>query len=359
MVTLRPLLDGLRLVGSRLLRMDGALRSPLTNSRQQFAQRAGVVLELWDDHGNHGVGEAAPLAGHSTESLDDCTTALTDLHQRMGTAAPDGWPLCPWLDNIPAARFAWESALCDLVARARGQSVATLLGGQSLQAVSRNALVQDRAEVAQALQRGIRTLKLKVGDPQKEADKELHFLRALRREFGMAFALRLDANGVWSLDEARDRLASYAGLAPEFVEQPTAPEELSRLGVCAVPWAADESLACPQQIDALLEAPGCVAWVIKPALLGLRRARELAVRAQQHGHGVVITHLLDGPIGLAAACELALSLPSSPLCCGLDRHPGLSVWPKVALPQHQESDALIVPSGRSGLGFLRQGLPWT
>jgi o-succinylbenzoate synthase len=322
-------------------------------------QRAGVVLELWDDHGHYGVGEASPLRGHSQESLDDCVTALTDIHQRMGDAAPDGWPLCPWLHSVPLARFAWESALCDLVARARGISVATLLGGQSLRAVSRNALVRDREEVAQALERGIRTLKLKVGDPQKEAEEELHFLRSLRREFGSNFSLRLDANGVWSLDEARHRLTGYAELAPEFVEQPCAPQELSQLGVCAVPWAADESLAIPSQIDTLLEAPGCVAWVLKPALLGLRRARELAVRAQQHGRGVVITHLLDGPIGLAAACELALSLPQPPLCCGLDGHPGLSVWPPTPIPQHQESAALIVRSAHSGLGFLRQGLPWT
>jgi L-alanine-DL-glutamate epimerase-like enolase superfamily enzyme len=160
-------------------------------------------------------------------------------------------------------------------------------------------------------------------------------------------------------DEARQRLAELEALRPQFVEQPTSSAALAELGRCAVPWAADESLQDPQQLAPLLDAAGCVAWVLKPALLGLRRARELALLAQQRGLGVVITHLFDGPVGLAAACELALSLPTVPWACGLDRHPGLAAWPAVALPHHRpNSPAAIQPHGGCGLGFALAGLPW-
>jgi L-alanine-DL-glutamate epimerase-like enolase superfamily enzyme len=95
-------------------------------------------------------------------------------------------------------------------------------------------------------------------------------------------------------------------------------------------------------------------FVLKPAALGLLRAHEIGVRAQARGLDVVVTHLFDGPIGLAAACELALSLPRPPLACGLDAHAGLAAWPEVPVPQRRR-DGLITAAGRPGLGIA----PWT
>jgi hypothetical protein len=87
--------------------------------------------------------------------------------------------------------------------------------------------------------------------------------------------------------------------------------------------------------------------VLKPAILGgLLRARELAVRAQQHGKDVVVTHLFDGPFAMAAGCELALSLPRPPLACGLAPHADLPAFaeglegldvPQLALPRFVRS----------------------
>jgi len=351
--------DGdLLLAGSRIYVHKGALRESFANAKQSWSSRSGIVLEIWDHHGARGIGEASPLSGHSQEGLSDCIAALADIERRICGYDADGWPLCPWLDSVAAARFAWESALCDLLARSRGVSVATLLGGQERTAIPRNAVVSSLAEARGAIERGIRTLKVKVGRPEKEADEELHMLFSLRRELGQDFVLRLDANGVFTPGEARKRLTQYAALHPQFVEQPTSVQSLATLGVCAVPWAADESLAAGSQLDGLLPAQGCAAWVLKPAMLGLRRSRELALLAHSYGLGVVVTHLLDGPIGLAAACELALSLPIAPLACGLDRHVGLTGWPDVSNPHHLRSDAEITPSGGVGFGFGRAGVPW-
>lgn len=355
-------LDGARLVGSRLRTAEGVLAEPHRNARQRHIFRAGVLLEIWDTEGRTGIGEAAPLPGHSQESLQDCIAALDGITQRIADYDENGWPRLPWLDGVPAARFAWESALCDLLARRRGVALSMFVGGRSLPAVARNAVVEHLAQAEQAFLRGIFTLKVKIGAALgKEEPAERQFLTSLRQEFGGQFALRLDANGVFGLKQARERLQLYREFQPEFVEQPTGRQALARLGRCAVPWAADESLlgATPAQIAALLRTEGGVAWVLKPAALGLRRARELALLAQDRGLGVVITHLLDGPIGLAAACELALSLPQPPLACGLDLHPGLPIWPAIALPHHLSSAASIAESGHPGLGFAREGVPWS
>jgi len=112
--------------------------------------------------------------------------------------------------------------------------------------------------------------------------------------------LRLDPNGRWSIDEARRRLERLAPLAPAFVEQSVRPGDLVRLGPCAVPWAADESLGLAGVAEELSQDTGCGAFVIKPAALGVLRSRELAAIA--HGDPYVDrVSKEDGPDALVAA----------------------------------------------------------
>jgi hypothetical protein len=87
----------------------------------------------------------------------------------------------------------------------------------------------------------------------------------------------------------------------------------------------------------VLEHPGCASLVLKPALHGFFGARDLGLRAIDRGKQVVVTHMFDGPVALAAACELALSLPAAPLACGLDLHGALDAYPPLAVPQHRGS----------------------
>jgi o-succinylbenzoate synthase len=324
-----------------------------------------VVLELEDASGHRGIGEASPLPGFSRETLADCAQALTGIHAHapngQGTELPDAPAI---LAELPAARFAWECAVADLLARRRGCSVASLLGGGSSQRAAVSALLSPGPDMVGEgrahLARGIRTLKVKVG--AEDVAAELAMLVSLRRDLGADFQLRLDANGGWSVAEARVRIEQLAAaqLDIEFIEQPTPPGTLRHLGRCALPWAADESLHDRDEAEALRGAVGCAAFIIKPAALGLRRARELALAAAVNGLGVVVTHLFDGPIGLAAACELALSLPSFVRPCGLDPHVGLSAWPPVELPHFDPLDAGFIHAPRhSGLGFAQEGLPWS
>ncbi len=60
--------------------------------------------------------------------------------------------------------------------------------------------------------------------------------------------------------------------------------------------------------------------MIKPAVHGLLGAHALAGRARAAGKGVIVTHLFDGPVGTAAACELALALGETRYAAGLAPH---------------------------------------
>jgi len=363
------------------------LPRPIVTARGEWPSRTSVLLTLKDRSGLAGRGEAAPLPGYSPDDADACLAALSEIARALDPKEPEDDALA-WLDRtlapfdarlaaLPAARFALETALLDLAARARGTSIARLVAGDAIAPVPRSALVDLASPTleddARALVlRAIGTIKAKIG--ARPLADDLAALARLRAAIGPDVRLRLDANGALS----RGTLDALAPLAPELVEEPVSGEALLALGSCAVRWAADESLQDARIARALLDDPACAAFVLKPALHGLRGAFGLARAAATRGKLTIVTHLFDGPIAVAAACELALIVsalsfgcagtpefpgPSEPapsvrisklarpeLACGLDPHPGLAVvWGSVPIPQ-LIVPGLIVPHEGAGLG---------
>lgn len=333
--------------------------------------RPHVFLSVADGEGNEGHGEAAPLPPFSRDDADTAARALDRARDRV--AIPDGAAgagdaargalrlLGRDLDEAPSARFALETALFDLCAQRAGVSVAEALGGSPAARVPVNALLAlepldtlvDRAAAAAA--EGYAAIKIKLRAPGEAGfARERVALAAVRARLPLPFEIRLDPNAAWTIAEAGRRLAALAEIQPAYVEQPVGAADLPRLGEQPVPWAADESLADPALVDRLLSARGCAAFVIKPAVVGgLLRARDIAIRAQDRGIGVVITHFFDGPWSLAAAAELAASLPRPPLACGLAPHDRLDAFAAnargVILPQIA-ARGFVRSSGGPGLG---------
>ncbi len=137
-----------------------------------------------------------------------------------------------------------EVALLDLWAQRRGVSVAALVGHDAERVACNaqpGALVDEDIEerCAAAVARGFRVLKLKAG--AVDFTEERKVLVDLRARFPEV-TWRLDANGAWTLDDARRRLDALADMGVAYVEQPCAGAEVFSLGERAVPWAADEAL---------------------------------------------------------------------------------------------------------------------
>lgn len=300
--------------------------------RARCGTRPGLVLSLFGADGRVGRGEATPWPGLSPETIDDAHDALASFAAHLPAEIPaDPGGVATVVDDLPSrapsARFAAETALLELVARGEDVSLATLLRGGPAPHLVRCAAVvhapDPQGAVAEAtllVSRGVRALKRKVRGRSFEA--ELEVLTALRHAIGDAIELRVDANGAWSLEEARARLAILSRVGVSLVEEPVAGAALCALGPVATPWAADESLRDATLPPRLLAQPSCRALVLKPMLLGgLRRCLALAELADEAGKDVIVTHMFDGPVALAACEALAAALPRPPLACGLDaRH---------------------------------------
>lgn len=319
------------------------------NARHRWTSREGLVLTLGDEVGSRGQGEASPLPGYSPDRLPAVRAALAAWCRQPLPSLDFTAPLLPQVRTVvaaldaglPAARHAVETALLDLVGHRLGRPVAVLLrpAGPPMP-VPLAALLTARqpttlvAEAEAALDRGIRTLKLKIAAAGEEAADHERLAAVAQATAGRAH-LRLDANGALPPAQLTDRLQALVPYHPELVEEPVSGPDLVRLAWSPLPIAVDESLRWDGVWTWLASPAGvhCRAVVLKPMVLGgILPCLDLAVRAQDLGVATLVTHLFDGPLALAAAAALAVALPGERLACGLDRHPGLTAWPVMRLP---------------------------
>jgi o-succinylbenzoate synthase len=357
----------------------GTLARPVSNAQASYYERRGLILRLFDENRTLGQGEASPLPDFSADGLEGAASALQEFSER-----PLDFDLEQPLDALlaeagcrlpaaqAAARFAVETALLDLVGQRCGKPLWFLLrslGSELDPAAARLPLCSLvdmtseehalRASEA-AIERGVGSLKLKVGRPGARV-LELRIALALRAAFGSMLRLRFDANRAWSASEALARLQELAQVDPEFVEEALDPSALAGLGRLPAPLALDESLLSADWLKNQgleLVRHGLTAVVLKPMLLGgFSRCLALSSRAKSLGLRVVVSHLFDGPIALAASAALGLATASIDCASGLDRHPGLECWPSVSLPMVSESE--VVPLATPGLGLqaLATGAP--
>ena len=338
----------------------GVTAAPVGAARARADVRGAALLTLIDDAGHVGQGEAAPLPGHSVETLDEAAAALASVRELFlgrTLAAPMRHLLADRVRALPgSARFALETAVLDLVARRRAVPLRTLLSRAPAASVPGSAYVGAaldagvEAAALAAARAGFATVKVKLTGAPDAYDRELDVLRALHRRLPRGVKLRLDVNGAWPAADAPRMLARLRGLGVELVEQPAPVGELRGLGRCAVPWAIDESLSdVGDTAAALWRGSGCVAAVVKPAVHGLLGGAAIAHRARLAGKGVVVTHFFDGPVGTAAACEFALAVGDARFAAGLAPHPGLSAWPAAEVHQLATPGA-VTGTARPGHG---------
>lgn len=180
------------------------------------------------------------------------------------------------------------------------------------------------ADVASVLARfpGCTTAKIKVAQAGQSLGDDVDRVAAVREALGHAGKLRVDANGAWSLTDARRALTALAPFDLEYAEQPCASIDdlaalrvaLARAGV-EVLVAADESVRKAEDPLRVALAGAADVVVLKVApLRGVRPALEIA---QACGLPVVVSSALDTSVGIAAGVALAAALPALPYACGL------------------------------------------
>lgn len=247
---------------------------PMTTRFRGITVREGMLVR-----GAAGWGEFSPFLEYDSQVAAPWLRAARE-------AAHDGWP-APLRDTVPV----------NVTVPAVGPEAA--------------------ARIVRA--GGCRTAKVKVAEPGQSLDEERERLAAVRDALGPEGRIRVDANGLWSVDEAvaAIRALDRAAGGLEYVEQPVASVEdlaLVRRKV-DVPIAADESIRRAEDPYRVRDLEAADVAVLKVQPLGgvaacLRIAGDI-------GLPVVVSSALETSVGIAAGVALAAALPELPYACGL------------------------------------------
>lgn len=333
-------------------RVRARLRAPFIAAWGSLSERELVLVRLEDGAGNAGFGEAAPLPRYGAASIEDvvgalerCREAVADLDAEGARAAcrahspPEVLAACRALSPPPEVLAAVDLALWDLEGRRLRTPVWKLLGADSAPSVVVNAMVATPDDASEAARRGFRCVKMKVG----LGDDSLR-VAAVREAIGPDVAIRIDANGAWSVEEAVGALNELSRFGIELCEEPVHGLEAiaSVASAVSVPVSLDESVALPGALDEQVCDAVCLKVAGCGGLSGLLAACK---RARATGYRIYLASTLDGPLGIAASLHAA-AVVRPELASGLAT---LSMFADRGEPLRAHRGLIAVPDG-PGLG---------
>jgi glucarate dehydratase len=290
-------------------------------------ERDGVtagVIRLETDSGLVGWGEAC--SGADMESILATVRAMAPFvlgrdPWRAEEMKRDAWHRGLWQFRESTGNFAWaglDMAMLDLCGQQAGVPVHSLLGGRVRESIdyfwylSGDDLDGLLAYAKVGLGRGYRTFYLKVG---RSLEDDLARVYGVRSVIGDECNLRLDANGAWSVPQARRILSLMQDANLDFVEQPVRQVPAELLGdlrrMVSVPVAANEGLWSEEQARERIQARVADVYCFSPYWVGsLRGFQRLGYAVYDHG-GQVCKHT-HGELGIAAtaAQHVMLTLPA-------------------------------------------------
>ena len=275
---------------------------------------------------------------------------IVELDRRMDGCAVGNW----------FAKSAIEMACWDLQGRAAGKPVYELLGGACRPLTIRSRFSLGAYEPERARRRagelvaaGFTTIKVKVGvDPARDVER----VRIVRDTIGPGIALMIDANGGWDVETAIRCIRELANCRLEMVEQPIPPGDYTGLAKVrqetGAKILADESCFDLIHAQELIRHDCCDAISLYPGKNGgIRKAREIAELAAQHGIACSIGSNLEWDLGTAAMAHFIVATPNMQI----ELHPGDLLGPdyhevSIARNPLQINGPLTTLSSRPGLG---------
>jgi len=302
--------------------------TPAATSRGVYSLRDSwfVFLRDTDQPEICGVGECAPLPSLSPEldsqfeeKLAACCRDIQHISERLAYG----------LEGLSSIQMGLETACRDLfVAKGTKRFIENdFTAGQ--RGIPINGLIWMgpldfmQNQCRDKIQEGYGCIKIKIGALDFSA--ELAWLREIRRQYPPdMLEIRLDANGAFTLEEAKRILHDLSDLTIHSIEQPIMAGQWQNMEILSrespVPIALDEELIAVDSLEEkkmLLRKIQPAYIILKPSLHGgFRGCEEWIDLAQKENTGWWVTSALESNIGLNAIAQWTSSL-NNPLPQGL------------------------------------------
>ena len=343
-------------------------RIPIKLANATHYSQENVIVRVWSG-GDYGLGETEPFLGFEGcgETQNSIVYMIRDVLAPaiIGTGLFDigliGRKLDELSDDQPYARNGLVNAIYDLMARKRKMPLWKFLGGafrEKLPVVWTIGIREDSAEMAEqakeAVSRGYRLLKLKIGG--RPIEKDIENVSRIRAAVGDGIGIRLDANGGLSLDDAREIFTRLKALRIDLVEQPLIMADIGGMAKLVaervIPVMPDEgltSIASARRIS--LKAAATIFGMKLAKHGGVDNGLRIVKIAREIGVPIYPGNQPSTSIGSANAAHFFASIDIATL--GGDFHVGPAGWLAddiVVSPLRVEGGFAYVPQGL-GIGM--------
>lgn len=299
-------------------------KTPFITAGQTFSNRSGVIALLEKD-GSTTLGEAAPLPGFSTESIQDVIQQVRSNIESITQFFRSDFSLSELEDFLknqnlaPSLQFCLYTLATTHLALVKDQPLQQTLFNNPVDSIAVNAVIdltqQDILNsTAMYQEKGFNTIKVKAGTDTQKLVAQIQRIREVFPEI----QIRLDANQSWSLNQAIDLFTEIEDFNIEYCEEPLfnpGQDELLELkNRTSVPIALDESLV---HALSLTEAATLAdALIIKPMVHGpvIETLKEIS---NQTNAKIVFTSSLENAIGRLMTATLAAGLGTADTAHGL------------------------------------------
>ena len=142
-----------------------------------------------------------------------------DTREALLFEGPEGWAeFSPFVEYDDAEAATWLAAAIDYAYAPQPAPLRERVG------VNATVPAVDAARVPEVLARfsGCRTAKVKVAEPGQVLADDVARVQAVREALGPEGRIRIDANGLWNVDEAEHAVHALGAFDLEYVEQPCA-----------------------------------------------------------------------------------------------------------------------------------------
>ena len=287
---------------------------PLQISRGIHSESQNVFIELIED-GITAWGESAPGKTEGASSAIQVEESLVKLIEEgiEGLSIYDVYQKGKELKTPPCALAALDIALWDLKAKKANLQLNDLLGipkpftpTSITVGINPPEVVKERVELILKNEQ-VRALKIKLGSPNGiDYDKEI-YSQVLESTKSSKISIRVDANGGWALDDAKEMIKWLSERNAEYIEQPLAEGNEDQLKFLfkgrSLPIFVDESCRFSEDVPRLANfVDGVNLKLMKCG--GITEALRILNTARSFGLKTMIGCMSESSVSISAGASL-------------------------------------------------------
>ena len=287
---------------------------PLQISRGIHSESQNVFIELIED-GITAWGESAPGKTEGASSAIQVEESLVKLIEEgiEGLSIYEVYQKGKELKTPPCALAALDIALWDLKAKKANLQLNDLLGipkpstpTSITVGINPPEVVKKRVELI-LKNKQVRALKIKLGSPNGiDYDKEI-YSKVLESTKSSKISIRVDANGGWALDDAKEMIKWLSERNAEYIEQPLSEGNEDQLKFLfkgrSLPIFVDESCRFSEDVPRLANfVDGVNLKLMKCG--GITEALRIINTARSFGLKTMIGCMSESSVSISAGASL-------------------------------------------------------